>query len=233
MFNIIMKIYESVTAVILKKMIFGLLLIVSASACNSSKRLYNKGFHIEWRNGGIQSSKVTVNKKAAAQIASKESVGKQSIPKPSLITLKNEHAIIPMVINGKSAPQIIDAEISQLETISKKKLPALRNNFLPLIQSYSSQKPRSGASNSNYQSSNGSGTMVLAILSLVFAIVAFILFMSSDFFMYGTATVSLVLAIFALGRYDRHERGIGLAVITLMISLGLIIAWWKIIGDMF
>jgi hypothetical protein len=138
-----------------------------------------------------------------------------------------------MVINGKSAPQIIDAEISQLETISKKKLPALRNNFLPLIQSYSAQKPRSGASNSNYQSSNGSGTMVLAILSLVFAIVGFILLMSSDFFMYGTATMSLVLAIFALARYNRHERGIGLAVITLMISLGLIIAWWKIIGDMF
>jgi hypothetical protein len=51
--------------------------------------------------------------------------------------------------------------------------------------------------------------------------------------MYGTATMSLVLAIFALARYNRHERGIGLAVITLMISLGLIIAWWKIIGDMF
>jgi hypothetical protein len=59
-----MKIYESVTAVILKKMIFGLLLIVGASSCNSSKRLYSKGFHIEWRNGGIQSSKVTLNKKS-------------------------------------------------------------------------------------------------------------------------------------------------------------------------
>ena len=217
----------------MKKLFFGLVLIAVVSSCQINNRRYTRGFQIEWRIGKMSSSKITSNRKGETNIANRESDHNQSIPMPSLVTMKNEQALIPMMISGKFAPQILAAEISQLETISENKFPELRHQINDVIQDYTAQNPIKCANHSANQNGNGSGTMVLAVLSLIFAIAGFVLLISEDVFMYGTASASLLLAILALGRHNKQERGRGLAVIMLFVSLGLIIAWWSMVSALF
>ncbi len=217
----------------MKKLILAFLLIASFASCQMTKRHYSRGFQIEWRKGKMSSSKTTSDRKAQANIPSREWAPNQSIPMPSLVPLKNEQAPLSLLMNGKSAPQIVEAEIAQLESISKKEFPLLRRQVKRAIQDHTSLVPIHSDNRSANPKGKGSGTMVLAILSLIFAIVGFILLNSVDVFMYGTGTVSLLLATVAVARYDKHERGWGLALIMLFISFGLIVAWWAIVSAMF
>lgn len=217
----------------MKKLILVLLLIATFTSCQMTKRHYSGGFQIEWRKGKMSSSKTTSNRKAQANIVSRELAPNQSIPMPSLAPLKNEQAPLSLLMNGKSAPQIIEAEIARLESISKKEFPLLRHHVKHAIQDHTTLIPKQSDNRSANPKGNGSGTMVLAILSLIFGIIGFILLISVDVFMYGTGTVSLLLATIAVARYDKHERGWGLAMIMLLISFGLIVAWWATVSAMF
>lgn len=174
-----------------------------------------------------------MNKKVEADIVKREFDRNQSIPIPSMSTLKNEQALIPMIVNGKTAPQILEAQIAQLESISKKEFPVLRHHVKHSIQDHTTFIPIQSTNQTANPKGKGSGTMTLAILSLIFAIAGFILLISVDVFMYGTGTVSLLLATVAVARYDKHERGQGLALLMLFISFGLIVAWWAIVSAMF
>jgi hypothetical protein len=216
----------------MKKLILGILILAAGSSCQISKRHYTRGFQIEWRTGKMSSSKITMNKKVEADIVNREFDRNQSIPIPSMFTLKNDQALIPMIVNGKSGPQILEAQIAQLESISKKEFPLLGHHVKHSIQDRTTFIPHQNTNQTANQKGKGSGTMTLAILSLIFAIAGFILLIS-EVFMYGTGTVSLLLAIFAVARYDKHERGWGLALLMLFISFGLIVAWWAIVSAMF